>query len=184
MKRQRKAKRRRIPARVLPDITILENTALGAYILQFVYVNNLQNDDNFNREVPPNFERRIQIARRRFTVINVQFSIVLELRRITNPNETIEWHHTNRSVEVTSRTNIMNLIHNQMDDLSVAAQNANLEGSDWVISHTKSLKVNNINNPRRTGGTYIEAPKIISDKKELNLISKTKIITSASNSVY
>lgn len=173
IKHEKKQKRKRIPARVLPHVSISESRALGDNILQITYTNNENHNDNFYREVPDNLERRIQLARRGFNVVNVQFTITLQLYRSTNPEETIEWHRTNRSVEVNRHTNIKNLIRDQIEDLINTAQNANLEGSDWVISHILSLKVSIINNPRRVGGSYIETPKIIDLKKAvLNIQNK------------
>ena len=173
LKHERKQERKRIPARTLPNISITENAALGENILQIIYTNNETHNDNFYSEVPPNLENRIRLERRRFNIINVQFTITLQLYRSTDQNETIEWHRTNRSVEVSRHTNIRNLINNQIDDLINQSLNANLEGSDWVISHIMSLKVSIINNPRQPGGSYIETPKLIDLKKAvLNIQNK------------
>jgi len=61
-------------------------------------------------------------------------------------------------------TNIRHLINDQLYNLIRYAEEDNLQGSDWIISHINYMTVLIINNPLIRAGSYIDTPKRIEDK--------------------
>jgi len=67
--------------------------------------------------------------------------------RGTDSNTTTHWEHTNQALTINRSTNIRHLIDDQLYYLIRYAEEDNLQGSDWVISHINYMTVLIINDP-------------------------------------
>ena len=151
-----------------------QKEALETNVKQFKYINKFSKPQNkFINGISKNIEDNIYAAIKKYGISKVQFKVEVLLKRGTDENITRLWGHVNQSVNVHKSTNIKLLIQTQIDKLLHLVEEENLEGSDWVISNINFLQVVITKNPNDRGSSYIEAPKIIADKKAiLNIQNK------------
>ena len=143
------------------DIETKIISAFEENISQISYINRSKTTDirKLEHDIVSDLLPRIRHAIIRFGEVKVHFSIEVQL---TNPdNESLVFYHTNNSITMNNNTNIMQEILNQLASLINAVQDADVEGSGWVIEYISVINVVIIKNPNMRGGSYIDTPKMI-----------------------